>query len=245
MISFSFKRKKIVVDTFTNNSTAYEMFKIRRSTSFLPDWWKVMPMAKAFTLENKFVMDTNMRHRTGMIDIYRLGFTLPMWTEARIVVDPKGEVGGMWQFADHAAEAGQHSAQQRGTFLPETEYMHLKLNPPWRLKTKESLVWLMFQPTYSYKAPDQAMVLPGTIDFQWGHEPNVQMMFRRLEGRHNLVTISPGEPLATLMPLTDKEVELRYHLVDRETLSRISGSRILMNGDGMHRRKLAKCPVNH
>lgn len=245
MISFSFKRKKIVIDAFTDHSTAYHHYPIRRSVNFLPAWWKELPIPKSHTLQNLFKPETNMRHCTGMIDIYRLCYTLPMWTDMRIVVDPKGESGVGWQFADKRSIASIHDESQHGTFIPKTQYAQLKLQPPWILKSKHSVEWIMFQPTYSFSAPEQVIFLPGMVNFQWDKSVNIQLISPRLEGRHNLISIDAGAPLMSMLPMTDKEIEFRHHHITLDEMMKIQHPPVKFNGDGMHRRKLAKCPVNH
>lgn len=240
MISFFFKRKKIVIDAFTDHSVAYEHFPIKRSVNFLPDWWKALPMPSGYTLENMFKAERNMRHCTGIIDIYRYCHTLPMWTDMRIVVDPKGETGVAWQFADMRSNATAHSAVQRGSFLPDADYAQVKLSPPWILKSKESVVWIMFQPTYSFDAPDKLIFLPGMVDFQWDTNVNIQLASPRLEGRHNLISIEAGTPLMTMLPMTDKEIEFRHHHVTRDEMMRRDHAPVKFNGDGMFMRKLVK-----
>lgn len=240
MIDFFFKRKKIVVDAFTDHSIAYEHFQIKKSTSFMPDWWKALPIPKSHTLENLFKPETNMRHCTGMIDIYRLCYTLPMWTDLRMVVDPKGEVGVGWQFADKRSVASIHDESQHGTFIPKTQYAQLKLQPPWIIKSKQSVEWIMFQPTYSFSAPEQVIFLPGMVNFQWDKSVNIQLISPRLESRHNFISIEAGTPLMSMLPMTDKEVEFRHHHVTRQEMARMDHAPVKFNGDGMFMRKLKK-----
>ncbi len=244
MINFFFKRKKIVIDAFTDHSVAYEHFPIHKSTSFLPNWWRRLPIPKSHTLENSFTADTNMRHCTGMIDIYRCCHILPMWTDVRILVDPKGEPGVAWQFADKRSTAGIHGETQHGTYIPKADYAQLKLMPPWVLESKENLQWIMFQPTYSFDAPEKIIVLPGMVDFRWDKNVNVQVISPRLEGRHNVVSIEAGTPLMAMLPMTDREVEFRHHHVTRYELAKREHAPVKFNGDGMFMRKLKQCPVN-
>jgi len=242
---FLFKRKKIVIDALTDNFNAYQHFTIRRSANFLPDWWRSLPMPESHTLKNKFTRETNMRHCTGMVDIYRLCHILPMWTELRVIVDPVGEPGMAWQFADAGSMADVHPEVQRGNFMPEKEYSELKLMPPWVILSKESVVWSMFQPTYSFERPDQIMVLPGMVDFQWDNNVNVQLMFKRQE-KHSVYIIDPGQPLMAMLPRTDREVEIRSHHVTQQEMWKYQAHPVKLNGTGMHLRKLNKrCPVNH
>lgn len=244
MISFFFKRKKIVVDAFTDHSSAYEHFQIKKSTSFMPDWWKSLPIAEGYTLED-FSQKTNMRHCTGMIDIYRFCFILPLWSELRVVFDPKGQAGVTWQFADKRSNAGMHNEWQRGSFMPDSDYVHLKIISPWLLKSKESLVWAAFQPTYNFQSPKDTIVLPGMLDFQWNPSVNTQLMISRLDDRAGSVSFQPGDPLMAMVPITEREVEFRHHHVSPSEMARIQKWPVKFNGDGMHARKLAKCPVAH
>jgi hypothetical protein len=53
-------------------------------------------------------------------------------------------------------------------------------------------------------------VLPGVIDFKYQHATNVNFVAPR--GKRFQMTA--GMPLAQLIPLTDKEVDLRLHMID-------------------------------
>ena len=244
MIDFFFKRKKIVVDAFTDHSTAYEHFQIKKSTSFMPDWWKALPIAEGYTLDD-FSQKTNMRHCTGMIDVYRFCFMLPMWSELRIIVDPKGQAGVTWQFADKRSDIVLHNGWQRGSFMPDNDYVHLKIVSPWIIKSKQNLVWATFQPTYNFKSPKDTIILPGMLDFRWNQSANTQLMLLRPDDQNSCVSLQPGDPLMAMVPLTEQEVELRHHLVTQEEIGRIQRLHVKFNGDGMYLRKISKCPVAH
>ena len=87
---FFFKRKKIVVDCFTDNYSINELFPIQTANNFYPDWWKNLP--KTYDAMNKWglrVSQSTMKKCPAIIDLYKTGFIMPLWSDLQILSDDK------------------------------------------------------------------------------------------------------------------------------------------------------------
>jgi hypothetical protein len=129
MFSFFTRRKKIVVDCFTANPNAYDLFPIDKANKFHPDWWKRLP--------NRFVTESaggipleqsTMKGCIGFKNLYSSGFVIPLWSDLKLQTHGQNY---SFQFADNISQIGFHPLEQLGTEF--SQYTHVKLVSPWRI----------------------------------------------------------------------------------------------------------------
>jgi hypothetical protein len=220
---FFFKRKKVVLDCFTFNHAAYELFPIEKSVYHLPDWWKQLPSKID---KGNAGYDPTMKKCQGLKSFYQNGISIPLWSEfaVRWVSDEeKKQTHINWKFSDEISSAEVHSQSQRGTFLSEKKYQHLKILSPWAFKCKEDINWLFVQNFWALNNPEKFIILPGCIDFKYQHVTNINVMipFEQLKNCH--FSLECGSPLVSLFPLTERKVEIKNHLVSMEEFKKLLG----------------------
>jgi len=204
------KRKKIVVDCFTTHVDAHDTFPIQLTNKFYPNWFKRLPNAFPVETRNGVELENKtMKSCYGFINHYRKGFVLPLWSD--VIIQTQSDAMGnnySFQYADGHSEVGVHPMDQMG---PEfSSLIHVKLVSPWRIREKTGVEFVYMEPTWSQPADLLTMSTPpGTIEYKYQHTSSVNMFLEK--GRR--YSFNAGRPMAHLIPLSDKEVELKCHLV--------------------------------
>ena len=120
---FIIKNRKLVLDLFTHRQLIFDAAKPKPAPQFYPDWWKDLPTAVKVDTE-MFPMPT-VRRCMGIVDHYKHGFIIPMWTDLRVELGPIGDLAIQAACSDGVTSVGDHPAAQRGDYLPNTHYQHL------------------------------------------------------------------------------------------------------------------------
>lgn len=206
---FWFKRSKIVVDCFTSNKSAYELFPIDHSIKFVPEWWKNTP--KEYVVRELFPVST-IKRCPAIINQYKHGIILPLWSDLAISV----REGAKWEamFSDPRAAIEPHDANQWKSYANPAEFTHLKLKSPWAIKTKDEIYWTYNKPVWNFPAENNLIITPGIVEFKHQHSTHVNILVP-LQPKPPYV-ISSGQPIAQMIPLTEKEIEVRTHLISED-----------------------------
>lgn len=205
--------KPIVVDLYTCRKDVYEFSQPKRASKFIPEWWKKLD--KGYFSSNGHRPASTMRKCAGFLDNLRYGFVLPMWSDVQVSVGQQGSNNWAWVYSDGRSNASSHEQSQRGDFLPDFENLHLKLHCPWTAVCSEDLHWQMLQPTWNMDDPFEYITPPAIVNFKLQHSLEVHTFFRRKDVPE-LHVIPHGRPMLHLVPLSERTVELRYHLVSEE-----------------------------
>jgi len=209
---FFFKPKKIVLDCFTNNASAYEYSKPDHARKFIPDWWKKLPNSS-----NTFPADKigTMKGCFGFTEMYNRGFMLPLWSDLNIV-----KVNGQmhWQFADYNTVGTSHPAVQMGEYYDTEKYQHLKIHSPWFLKEKEGVLFHVSQAFWNVQPFGDYVITPGLVEFKYQSGTNINMFI--LKSISDLL-IEFTTPMLHYVPLDDRRIELKYHLLTDSEFSLI------------------------
>lgn len=210
MFTHFFKRKKIVVDCFTTNIDAHDVFPIQPAKKFYPLWWKKLPSSFSTETNSGVQMEQKtMKSCYGLSNHYRNGFILPLWSDLIVQTQADG-LGNSYsyQYADMRSEIGVHPLDQMG--LEFKSLVHVKLVSPWRIREKTGIEFIYMEPTWNY--PGDLLIMstpPGTIEYKYQHTSSVNMFLEK--GRK--YKFSAGRPMAHIIPITEKEVEVKCHLV--------------------------------
>lgn len=223
---FIIKKRKLVLDLFTSRQMIFDMAKPKPAPHFYPEWWRETK-TEMYVEDNLFPNPT-IRRCMGLINHYNNGFIVPMWTDLRVKLGPIDTPFYQAQFSDGTSHISEHTADIRGGYLPQTHYQHLKLHSPWVAKCKELIYFKWEQPTWSYRNPNKSIVLPGTLEFKYHHSMNVNLMFAR-ETQNTFIEIPFQQPLVHITPLTERKIDLRYHMVTFEEYINLSQGERLSN----------------
>lgn len=234
---FLIKPSKITVDFFTTSSTIDGPTVPDMAVKFIPSWWRDLPKEH---LRQDFTAAINMRKCPGFVDYFRQSIMLPMWSDLVVVVDAVGGDGYRYQYADRTSSAEQHPQSQRGSYLPDSMYQHLKLINPWRARTKQDLGWVFSQPTWCFSEPEKLVIPVGVTELSRQHELNINLLVPRAQNEEKTLFINAGHPLVALTPISDKRLTVKRHQVSQQELDKLNNTRVFFFGDSLRKRSLRK-----
>jgi hypothetical protein len=212
---FKFPQKKIVLDCFTSIENYARIAPIDMASKYMPEWWKNLP--SSYQSDNEISPRTTMRYCTGFVDLYRYSVAIPMWTETIIRVDAS-QKSIAWQFSDQITSAVVHEPKQRGSYCPYPDYIHLKINSPWYLRTKEPMRWVWSCPPYDQEKPESYFNFPGIIDFYNQHETNLH--FGIPLKKNGDIKLELRQVFGMLTPMSDRKVKVVRHVVSEEEIKK-------------------------
>lgn len=213
-MNFFFKSDKIVLECFTDNPFIYETAKINHAVKFLPEWWRELPVAKKIDRDNFDIKSDlnkfNLRTCPGFRDLYKKSLVLPLWSELRIKVYPDGSYD--WKSANEAVIHSHPKVQYDGLFS-NAPLAHLKVFSPWFVKSKSDLQLMFLEPFFNNTNINDLRIIPGVLNAKYISELNVNCFIEpKLDGVRS-INLNPLTPLSFLVPLTEKKIELRHHLI--------------------------------
>jgi hypothetical protein len=227
---FWFKRKEIVVDCFTTHRSVYELYKPHNSIKYFPSDIKTLPKNLKYIDEStKIETDaTTIRSCIGIIEHYKTGIILPMWTD--FICQPKTSVAGEttiglmgfpFSFITHP------KSQYPGLY---EDHIHVKFASPWLFKEKTGIKFLWNAATWNLSNHwKNFLVLPGTVSYDIQCQTNVNIFIDKNSENFKL---KAGTPLAHIVPLTDKKIKLKTHLISYEENQKLSIPDDFMMGPG-------------
>jgi len=240
------KRKYIDVFCYTNNINAYEYLPIRQAREFIPQWWKDIPNTvydETSDYHTRGFTKTTMKRCPGIIEYYKKGFMIPLWSDVEIIVDSNiNEVGWSTATADKSS-VEQHPDFQRGNFLSSGNWFHNKLISPWMIETREPLDFLFLQPHWNLDELNSDIVIPNgyTSFYKDNHSTHIQMFINRSTNR--VINIDAGTPILHLVPLTEKKVKV--HTIYDETRINILNNKGASYSFGSKYYKKKKDPLHN
>lgn len=244
----------VYLDCYTDSHHVYEHAKIKAANKFRPEWLEKLPVFREVTLEdnpNVAYTENTMRLCVGVTDFYKKALCVPLWTDLTIHVGHVGTDRYDWRSSVSNCQITVHPQQQRGTFLPALEYQHLKITGPWVIHCDEDVSFLLMDPFWGggpYN--ERAFVPPGIINFKYQGSTNINMFVPRPLTGDKKITLKYNDPIAILIPLTERKVVMRYHLVTKEEKLRYELPHLVFSGAYYAARKSkidaekeAKCPM--
>jgi len=212
-----FKQKPLILDCFTYVPHAYDFAKIDYAHKFIPQWWKNTP---SFTGKDH----ATIKHCQGFIDYYKRGIILPAWFEMELNILEQGHPNVYTWVASNAdvSTGNSHYSEQFSGFAKQ-DAINIKLESPWAIKTKEEVYFSWSEPTWNIRdLLFKLIVLPGVINFKYQHATNINLLAITNSVVKELY-IPPRTPLGILHPLTERNIEIKTHLVTKEDWLRVHG----------------------
>jgi hypothetical protein len=214
MIDFFFKKKTITVDCFTSNYSAYTLFPIQRSNKFFPSWWKNLQSSYTEKTETGLAIPRpTIKRCEGIINLYQQGFMIPMWCD--LIIETANNTI-KFVFADQESSIANHGPEQMSREFEQ--YLHTKLICPWRLREKTGVNFLFLHPSWNHIPSLSNMhIVPGVVEYKYQHTANVNMLL----ARNKRFNFAAGDPMAHLIPISDKDVDIKLHIVDADELKKM------------------------
>lgn len=203
------KKKKIVVDAFVDNENIAE-FPIESTSKYLPEWFLKLKPTHQLESDGHELLATTFKRCDGMLGLINKTFTLPMWSDLSIKTEDDGNY--RWKYPSGAYNYGvEHhpNYQLNGAFDP---LVHVKIKSPWVLKEKTGIQFLQSRAFYSFNEDTWIAIPPGVVDYKYQHSTHINVFLER----NNQFLFEAGQPLMYITPLTEKDVEIKTHVVSAE-----------------------------
>lgn len=210
---FNFLKKDVVVNCYTWDSSVYNYAPIKPAISFIPTWWKELP--KSFASENNLFEQPTMKGCTGFTNLYKQGFIMPMWSDLAIRIGHEGSTAYAYKFSCERGEISVHPVPQRGLVYPETKYQHLKIATPWIFTCNEEVQFLQTGVPWDDNCLTDATILPGIVDYKYQIGTHINTIWKRAVEDKKYI-IAHQTPLCHFIPLTERKVKIKQHLVTKE-----------------------------
>jgi hypothetical protein len=222
---FIFKKKEIIVDCFTNEPSIYDTCKIDYYKKFFPDWWKQLPSQNSILVPNALGMEINqstIKRCPGVIGLMTTGMIIPLWSDLKVKVSGD-EYAHNFCFTPQYCGDGieRHPENQYGSTFDD--YKHAKIISPWLIREKTGVEFLWLSPTWNLVNHLQNFsVVPAVTDFKHQNATHINMFIHK---KDNEFFIDCGTPLVHVIPLTDKKLIIKHHLVSNEEYAQLHSRR--------------------
>lgn len=218
-----FPSKKLIIKAYTFKPSAYEFFTVAKAHHFYPEWWKKLP-----TFHEKMINELNlklptMKNCTGIIDIYKKGIIVPLWSDLQFRVVEKNQwVAG---FSDHSTnQPTSHPRYQLGENNTEfNNCVHVKIDAPWLfVDVNKTGVSFLQQGCFWNNIPTQRLfqVCPGVLNYKFQHSVNINA-FLTSNNPEEFVILA-NTPILQMIPLCERELELQVELISYQDWSKIN-----------------------
>jgi hypothetical protein len=223
MFDFFVARKKVILECFTSVSHAYDYAKIDYAIQYIPEWWKNTPKIHGET--NR----ATIKNCAGFIDFYKKGIVIPSWFEFEMTIGEEIK----WEASTEITLSDSHD-QSQFKFFTKTNGHNIKISSPWAFRTQENINFVWSQPTWNMRDNlSNLTILPGMLNFKHQRATHINCFVEAKE-TPQLIKIDSMTPLAILHPLTERNIEIKNHLVSFDEFVRIR--------DGVHNMFFSRTP---
>lgn len=215
---FFCKPKPLIVHFFTAREEVFLHAKPQKAAQYIPEWVKQLPKAQfpediSAPLKKKL----NIKSCPGLINLYKKGFVLPLWSDLSVEI-----IDGSWryQFADNVSVASPHVVSQFDGAPFSQDYTHLKLHNPWAFSSNLGVDVLFTAPSWNGFGYGDVVVAPGAYSpHNISSAANINLFFRKQKERV-VYELPFGHPLVHIVPVTERNLVLKYELVSEAEVNR-------------------------
>lgn len=213
---FFFRKSEVTIDCFTYNPVVYDNFKIDIASKFYPKEFKELPNSYPTKLnsdKNSHIETSvaTVRKCTGVTDLFSSGFIIPSWEtfSAEATIDGKLYFNSNPSSVSGSGGAHHHSRIQYGDDIYKG-WTHSKFMSPWLIseKTGINFTWNGC-PWHRTDLADKMSVLSAVVDYKYQVVTHVNVFIKN----GNIVTLNQGDPLVHMIPMSEKKVKIKHHLV--------------------------------
>jgi hypothetical protein len=232
---FFFKKHHVVLDCFTHIPHVYDYAKIEHGNKYFPEWWKKTPKIIKQDLDKI----PTIKNCAGVMDFCKKGIVLPSWFEMELTLHDEEERYCSVNSSYEVDFSGTHQKNQFDSFA-ENDGENLKFTSPWYFRTKENIDFVMAQPTWNSREMIPHMImLPGVTNFKYQHHTEIAFLII-YQNKRVTISIPPLTPLAIFHPMSEKEIKIKNHLIDKTEWDRIVGYKKLILNKKANEKKIDK-----
>lgn len=222
---FIFKRSTVIVDMFIDDPMIAETTPALPANRFFPQWIKDMPVEKTQPVVIQSGSQQIIQPRptltikgcSGVHNYFSHGIIIPLWTDLSMSVYPDGRFSYVNPEGEFKVES--HWPGQWEGF---EGYAHMKYVVPWLAKEKTGINFLVQKPVWTVNNNPiwiSKMVGAGGItNLRDQHSVHLNIMHEIPAQRQDFF-LKLGTPLVHLIPLTEKKVQVKTHVVSKKELT--------------------------
>ena len=153
----------------------------------------------------------------GMVDLYKSGFIIQLWTDVITVTDEFGD----WKYTSKSEFkiTGNNRRQFGENF---DNYIHLKFVSPWIIREKTGVNFLLTSPVWNNANYwNYLHVLPGIVNFKTQSSSHVNMFVNKT---NQTLHMEAGMPLVHVIPLSENKINIKCHLIDKDEEKKLDPS---------------------
>jgi len=215
--------KPITVDFFTTDQLVHDQYSVESKGTF-PQWFRALPTYNSSNMDTSECPHmkhnyTNARNCLGIQKLYKNAITIPLFTDIEFYVkDERMD----WTYAYSPEMNGgdvvrSHPHDQSNNFFSE-RFHHAKIVMPWLARETKGIdfyinMWDWNTNIHSIKN------IGGVVDFKYQHTTNLNFFVTKVFD-HSFF-LEAGMPLVQIIPLTERKVKVKTHLVDKKELDRL------------------------
>lgn len=209
---FWFKKSEIIVDCFTPHHDIYESYRPLPASHFIPEGWKNLPKTismRAMPNSKIEIPRGTLKLCKGFTNLFSSGFILQLWTD--VILDANTEPMSQLAASDFIM-FNSHPKFQMWEGLYDG-YKHVKFSSPWNLveKTGVRFTWNRCD-WHNTENAHKMHMLSAVTDFKYQHHVNMNIFVKDNE----TVNLSAGQPMVHLIPISEKKVKLKYHVISHQ-----------------------------
>lgn len=208
---FKIKQSKLTLDCFTYMRSVHELYKVRKAVSYFPE--DIKSLARYTSIVNpqtNIAQDiSTIKGCNGLTELYKLGFIIPFWTDA--IFQPKSFSVGNTALGSMPKDFGfdTHPPAQYPNIYDG--WVHAKLISPWVFREKTGVKFSWNGASWNlHKHAKNLTIAPGALWFNDQATAHVNVFINKDIERFELTA---GTPLVHMIPITDKDVDIKCHLV--------------------------------
>jgi len=208
------------MDCYTHSTYAYNHAKISFGKDYIPDWWKNTPQKCPVSGKS------TIKNCRAFSEYHNSGIVVPLWGELEIEISSIKENTYKWEFSNKDIDVQQHLTDQWDGFSQGKRH-NFKLISPWAIKMREAIRFSYSQPIWSQKEFfEHFTILPGVLEFKY--QSSVELNYIVCPKKEKVVFRIPAlTPMVMMHPMTERKIQIRHHLMNKEDLS------VLHHGGGM------------
>jgi len=205
--------RPITLDCFTTNVSVLEHYPVVKANKMYPEWWKSLESTSVQPPDAKCPFSRTgptIKVCDGFLDLYKTMITIPLWSDLMVKTD--GNKGIYWHSAAPDMKIEHHPVVQYNH--PDFfNYCHMKILMPWLIEEKVGVNFQLFHSDWNMPANwFKYRILGGVLNYKYQGGAHCNMMLPNIPAEFILPA---GEPIMNLLPLTDRKVVIKTHLLGK------------------------------
>jgi len=203
-----------------------ESYPIKRSSHYTPDWWQTLNSVESVMQRNGITVNVpTMKTCTGIVELFKNSWTIPLWSDFKIKTGADGSFG----FVSPTKLSEQiifsepiecHDSYQYNHAFKKL--IHLKFISPWLMYEKTGVNFLLMGADWTmFDKHPELKILTGILSF---HIPATSNINCFLPKQNDEFLLEAGTPLAYLIPITERKVEFKTHVITEPEYKKIATS---------------------